>query len=116
MKLRLSNGVNYAVEFNATDPASYRHNIRRAALDFFAHEGTRRPAELHVATDSGSWISPRYPQSNGPLYIYFSEADIGADIRYDLAVTANAKGTCFEKEVEAIASFIGGALPLEHKQ
>lgn len=116
MKLRLSNGFSYAVEFQATDPASFRRNIRRAALDFFAHEGTNRPAELHVATDSGSWISPRYPRSNGPLYIYFREADIGADIRFDLAVEANAKGTWFEKQAEAIATAIAGALPVEGQQ
>lgn len=103
MKLRLSNGVSYAIEFNAVDQIEFRKSMRCAAMEYFAHEGKRAIAELHVATDSGEWLSANYPKSNAPYYVKFGHVD---NANWNDARAANSSGTWFEYELDCMAGIL----------
>ncbi|MCK6371285.1 MAG: hypothetical protein L6Q83_08180 [Gammaproteobacteria bacterium] len=92
MRLRISNGHSYAVEFSAGSTAEFRSALRRAAFEYFAHE-SRRAGELHVGTDTGDWLSPYYPRSNAPCVLRFGDVE-----RIDWATCqrSNAAGTWFD--------------------
>jgi hypothetical protein len=104
MKLRLSNGISFAVEFNAGNEIQFRKNIRHAALQYFAHEGKKSSAQLHIATDSGEWVSANYPKSNANFYIRFGQTDL-AD--WKMAKQSNSSGTWFEFELDCMNRFFG---------
>lgn len=103
MKLRLSNGFNYAVEFHAHDPRSFGAALRRAAFDYFAHEGRQHAAQLHVQTDRGTWLSAHYPLSNSPFCISFGSV---SDAEWSDCLRSNHDGTEFEYQLDALSSWI----------
>ena len=100
MKLRLSNGFSFAVEFNAANALEFRRALRRAGLEYFAHEGRKSLAELQVATDSDVWISANYPRSNAPHHVMFGKLD-RAD--WDAPARSNSQGTWFEYAIVGLA-------------
>jgi hypothetical protein len=103
MKLRLSNGHSFAVVFSAASSAEFRRSLRRAGLEYFAHEGRHVPAELQVTTDSGEWLSANYPKSNAPHHVRFGQLD-SAD--WADAARSNSQGTWFEYAMDSLAQDI----------
>lgn len=103
MQLRLSNGHSFATEFTASNAEEFRSGIRRAALTFFAREGRHAIAQLHVATDSGEWLSANYPRSNGPYSICFGAVDRA---EFASASRSNRTGTWFEFELAGLSDLL----------
>jgi len=104
MKLRLSNGHSFAVEFSAATAAEFRPAIRRAALQYFAHEGRDLPAQLHVASDGGSWLSANYPHCDGHHYLVaFGDVDRAS---FADAAHSNDRGTWFEYELQLLSRWV----------
>lgn len=104
MKLRLSNGHSFAVEFTAANSAEFRTAIRRAAFDFFAHEGRAAPAQLHVASDGGDWLSANYPHRDGRHHylVRFGAVDRAS---FADAAHSNNRATWFEHELQLMAAW-----------
>ena len=103
MKLRLSNGISFAIEFSAANDIEFRKNLRRSAFEYFTHEGKNSCAQLHVATDSGDWLSANYPKSNANFYIRFGQID---SAKWDSAKRSNSCGTWFEYEIDCMTNFV----------
>ena len=100
MKLRLSNGYSFAVEFNAANAVEFQRTLRRAGLDYFAHEGRQSLAELQAATDSGVWLSANYPRSNAPHHVRFGQLGRAG---WNAPARSNSTGTWFEYAIAGLA-------------
>ncbi len=105
MHLRLSNGFSFAVEFSATTAAEFRRAIRRAAMEFFTHEGPHSPAQLHVATDGGAWLSANYPHRDGVHHYLVRFGDVDRASFTD-AAHSNDRGTWFEYELHLLSDWV----------
>ena len=105
MKLRLSNGRSFAVEFSAATAAEFRRAIRRAALEYFAHEGRDLPAQLHAATDGGDWLSANYPHRDGRHHYLVRFGDVDRASFAD-AAHSNDRGTWFEHELRLLGDWV----------
>lgn len=105
MKLRLSNGRSFAVEFSAATAAEFRPAIRRAALEYFAHEGRDIPGQLHVASDCGAWLSANYPHRDGRHHylVRFGAVDQAA---FADAAHSNNRSTWFEHELQLLSGWV----------
>ena len=105
MKLRLSNGHSFVVEFSAATAAEFRPAIRRAALQYFAHEGRNLPAQLHVASDGGAWLSANYPNRDGRHHYLVTFGDVDRASFAD-AAHSNSSGTWFEHELRLLSGWV----------
>lgn len=103
MRLRLSNGYSFCVEFRAQNAAEFRREFRRSALEYFAKTGKFSAAQLHVATDGGEWLSAHYPRSNAPYYVTFGKLERAKWV--DL-VRSNQRGTWFEYELTGLTAWV----------
>lgn len=103
MKLRLSNSHSFAVEFSAANEVEYRRGFARTSLSFFTHEGKRAAAYLNVASDSGVWFSPYFPESNNNCVSYFGRPRIPD---WSAICRANQRGTWVRYEIDNLAGFI----------
>lgn len=103
MRLRLSNGHSFAVEFHAANEAEYRHGFRRAALSFFVHEGQRATAYLHVSSDYGEWMSPNYPRSNDDCVSRFGRHNRPS---WSQVCLSNQRSTWFRHELNNLSGFV----------
>lgn len=103
MRFRLSNGYSFSVEFSAGTPAAFRKAATIAYTTF--REAGHSLAELHVATDIGEWLSPRYPQSNAPFHIFGVVQIERAAQAVALSAKSNRAGTWFEHEIDGLSSW-----------
>ena len=105
MRLRLSNGHSFAVEFSAATAAEFRSAIRRAALEYFAHEGAAQPAQLHVASDGGAWLSANHPHRDGRYHYLVRFGDVDRASFAD-AAHSNNRATWFEHELKLLSGWV----------
>jgi hypothetical protein len=106
MKLRLSNGVSDAQEFDANNIQSLRHGIQSAFLSL-RERGNDGALQLQVKVED--WISANYPLSNASLVIsspLLSREN--AQRLWQRLVDADGSGKYFDDGLRDLTGFVSG--------
>ncbi len=105
MKFRLVD-AGRTTEFNAATQLELARGIRAGIFKLWGTSPRWRHImiELQVATDSGEWLSPNYPESAQTMRCSIN-TEINSRI-WALCARANQRGTWFEHEMANISRFI----------
>lgn len=103
MRFRVTDQLSDAREFSADSPREFRARLA-AAWSEMAQARPGRTLYLHVATDSGAWVSPHYPKSNAPFVLPRGAVNNPDALLHQMS-EANSAGTWFEHELRGLSGW-----------
>lgn len=103
MKFRVTDQLTDAREFTAGSTQEFRIRLASAWSEM-AQALPGKTLYLHVATDSGEWVSPHYPKSNAPFPLPRGMVR-DADTLLQQLSRANQAATWFEHEIGQLVNW-----------